>query len=175
MAVMASDGPSPYFPSLRLWPSRPPVMGTPPRIVPAGPLISWPKNASCSRIPPRLSSATMSDDMLSALTSPLHYASILQPASFPQVVSVAFEAWTISAPICLNRSTFAESRKSAYVLHMRRKNLVLFPSLYTEPCERAIEIIFHYWITSPCHKINLFKRPFRGSRFERLDDAFGAR
>ena len=31
----------------------------PPRLVPAGPLISWPKNASCSRIPPRASCASL--------------------------------------------------------------------------------------------------------------------
>jgi len=48
--------------------------------------------------------------MLSALTPPLHCASILQPATPPQVV--AFESLTISAPICLNRFTFAESPKS---------------------------------------------------------------
>ena len=53
---------------------------------------------------------TMSDDTLSALTAPLHYTSILQPATPPQVV--AFESQTIFAPICLNRFTFAESRKS---------------------------------------------------------------
>jgi len=60
---------------------------------------------------PRLSpAAMMSDDTLSALTPPLHCSSILQPATPPQVV--AFESWTISAPICLNRFTFAESQKS---------------------------------------------------------------
>jgi len=60
---------------------------------------------------PRLSpAATMSDNTLSALTPHLHCASILQPATPPQVV--AFESWTISIPICLNRFTFAESRKS---------------------------------------------------------------
>jgi len=53
--------------------------------------------------------ATMSDDTLSALTPPLHCASILQPATPPQIV--AFESWTISA-ICLNRITFALSQKS---------------------------------------------------------------
>jgi len=54
MVVMASDGPSPHSPSLRLGRpgSCPPVIETPPRPVPAGPLILWPKNASCSRIPP---------------------------------------------------------------------------------------------------------------------------
>jgi len=60
---------------------------------------------------PHLSpAATMSDDTLSALTAPLHCASILQHATPPQVV--AFESETISAPICLNRFLFAESRKS---------------------------------------------------------------
>jgi len=54
--------------------------------------------------------ATMSDDMLSALTLPLHCTSLLQPATPPQVI--AFESWTISASICLNRFTFAESQKS---------------------------------------------------------------
>ena len=53
---------------------------------------------------------TMCDDMLSALTPPLHHACISQPATSPQVV--AFACWTISAPICLNRFTFAETRKS---------------------------------------------------------------
>ena len=38
------------FPFLAPWPSRPPASETPPRPVPAGPLISWPKNVSCSRI-----------------------------------------------------------------------------------------------------------------------------
>jgi len=60
---------------------------------------------------PRLSpAATMSDDTPSALTPSLHCASILQPTTPPQVV--AFESETISAPICLNRFTFAESQKS---------------------------------------------------------------
>jgi len=60
---------------------------------------------------PRLSPAmTMNDDTLSALTLPLHCASILQPETPPRVV--AFESWTISAPIYLNRFTFAESWKS---------------------------------------------------------------
>jgi len=60
----------------------------------------------------------------------------------------------------------------AYALHMRRQNLVLFPCLYTEPFELVIEIIFRYCTMPPCHKINLFKRLLRGSRFERLNDAF---
>jgi len=59
---------------------------------------------------PRLSPATTtSDDTLSALTPPLHCASIVKPATPLQVF--AFSSWTISAPICLNRFTFTESRK----------------------------------------------------------------
>jgi len=60
----------------------------------------------------------------------------------------------------------------AYALHMRQQNLVLFPCLYIELIELVTEVIFHYCTTPPCHKINLFKFPFRGGRFERLDDAF---
>jgi len=54
--------------------------------------------------------SSLSDETPSALTPPLHSASILQPAAPPQVV--AFESWTISAPICLNCFTFAKSQKS---------------------------------------------------------------
>ena len=62
----------------------------------------------------------------------------------------------------------------AYALHMRcgRQNLVPFPCLYIESFGLVIEIIFHYYTTPPCTKIDLFKRSFQGSRFERLDDAF---
>jgi len=59
------------------------------------------------------------------------------------------------------------------MLHMRRQNLVLLSCLYNEPLELVIESVFHYLTTPPCHKINLFKRPFQGSLFEHLDDAFG--
>ena len=62
---------------------------------------------------PRLSpAATMSDDTPSALTLSLYCASILQPTTRPQVV--AFESYTISAPSCLNRFTFAVSQKSNF-------------------------------------------------------------
>jgi len=60
----------------------------------------------------------------------------------------------------------------AYVLYMRHQNLVFLCCLYTKPFELVMEIVFHNCTTPPCHKINLFKRPFWGSRFERLDDAF---
>jgi len=57
---------------------------------------------------------------------------------------------------------------------MRRQNFFLFPCLYVEPFELVTEIIFHFCTTPPWHKINLLKRPFRGSpgHFGRLDDAF---
>ena len=54
---------------------------------------------------------------------------------------------------------------------MRQQNLVPFPCLYIELFELVIEVIFHYYTTSPCYKIDLLKHPFRGSRSERLDDA----
>jgi len=44
--------------------------------------------------------------------------------------------------------------------------------LYAKPFQLVTEIAFRYCTTPPCHKINLFKRPFWGSRFERFDDAF---
>jgi len=58
----------------------------------------------------------------------------------------------------------------AYALHMHQQNLVLFPCLYIELFELVMEVIFHYCTTPPCHEIVLFKCPFRGSCFERLDD-----
>jgi len=63
------------------------------------------------------------------------------------------------------------SAPDAYALHMRQQNLFLFPCLYIELFELVIEVIFHCCTTPPCHKIDLFKHPFRGSRSERLDDA----
>jgi len=47
------------FPFLAPWSYRSSAIETPPRPVPAGPLISWPKSASCFRIPPRASSASL--------------------------------------------------------------------------------------------------------------------
>jgi len=59
-----------------------------------------------------------------------------------------------------------------YALYMCHQNLVSFSYLCTEPVELFIEIVFHYCTTPPYHKIHLYKRPFWGSHFERLDDAF---
>ena len=59
----------------------------------------------------------------------------------------------------------------AYTLHMCQKNFVLFPCLQIEFFELVIKVIFHYCTTPPCLKIDLFKRPFRDSRSERLDNA----
>jgi len=113
MALMASDGPSPHFPSLRLGLTAPQPSRRHHAHSVLRPSFHDPRSLMFSnRTPsePRLfPAATMSDDILSALTPPLHCASISQPATSPQVV--AFESWTISAPIYLNRFTFAESRK----------------------------------------------------------------
>jgi len=63
----------------------------------------------------------------------------------------------------------------AYALHMPvcQQNFVLFPCLYIEFFELVLEVNFHYCTSPPCHKIDLFKRPFRGSRSEHLDNASG--
>jgi len=114
---MANNSPSPHFPSLRLpcalafqppshqeattpSPCWAPHFVTQKRIMFSNPTPSKPLLSSAAKT---------SDDKLSALTPPLHCASILQPATPPQVV--ALKSWTISAPICLNRFTFAESRR----------------------------------------------------------------
>jgi len=60
----------------------------------------------------------------------------------------------------------------AYALHMRSQNLVYLSCLYAKPFELDIEIVFRYCTTPFCHKIDLFKRPFQGSLFERVDDIF---
>jgi len=54
---------------------------------------------------------------------------------------------------------------------MRQQNLVPFPCLYIKLFELVIKVIFSYCTTPPCHRINLFNRPFWGSRSEGLDDA----
>jgi len=110
---LTSDGPSPHSPSLRLGLPAPQPSRRHRAHSLLGPsfhdlrtphvLESHPKRAA------PLSRATMSDDMLSALTPPLHCASILQPATSPRFV--AFESKTISAPICLDHFTFVGSRK----------------------------------------------------------------
>jgi len=117
---MASDVSSRYSPSLRLGltalqPSR--RHHTQSLL---GPLISWPKTDSCFGIPPRASRASLPPQRwaTSALTLPLHCASILQTAT-PGLLkshSVAFESQgldhpMIFEPICLNPFALAESRK----------------------------------------------------------------
>jgi len=114
MAVMASDGPSPHSSSLRLGlPASQPSRRHYAQSL-LGPSFHDPGThhvLDLTPSKPRLSpAATMSDDTLSALTLSLHCASILQPATPPQVVALKSE--TISAPICLNRFTFAKSWKS---------------------------------------------------------------
>ena len=117
---------------------------------------------------PHLSpAATMSDDMLSALTPPyLHIHLFSKVLHRRRRVSLRRPMYLliVGSDYCVMRF--------AYALHMRRQNLVLLSCLYSELLELVIEPVLHYCATCPCHKINLFKRPFRGSRFERLDDAF---
>jgi len=94
MAVMASDGPSPNSPSLRLGlPAPKPSIRHHAQSL-LGPSFHDPRThhhvleSLVTLSKPRLSpAATMSDGTLSALTTPLHFASVLQPATSPQVVA----------------------------------------------------------------------------------------
>jgi len=61
MAVMTSNDPSP-FPFPTLWCYRPSAIETPPRLVPTGPFISWPKNPSCSRTSEQAAPLSRHDD-----------------------------------------------------------------------------------------------------------------
>jgi len=112
---MASDGPSPHSTSLRFGLTAPSHRDDTTPSHCWAPHFMTQERIMCSNPTPgepHLSpAATMSNDMLSALTPPLHCVSILQPATPPQVV--VFRSWlvTMSAPICLNRFTLAESWK----------------------------------------------------------------
>jgi len=113
LAVMASNGLSPHFPSLCLGRTAPQPSRRHHAQSLLRPSFHDPRSlmfSNCTPSEPHLSpAATMNDDILSALSPPLHCASISQPVTSPQVVAV--ESWTISAPICLNCFTFADSRK----------------------------------------------------------------
>ena len=137
---MASDGPSPHFLSLRLGLTyQPPAIETPPRPVPTGSLISWPKNASCSRIPPRASRVSL---------PPRRWAMTCFWLSLHPI-----ETHTCS-PILHRRRRISPRRpmyllivgsdysvmRFAYALHMHRQNLVLLSCVYTELFELVIEI-----------------------------------
>jgi len=100
----------------------------------------------------RLSStATMSDEMLSASTPPLHCASILQPATPSQIVT--FES--ISAQICLNRVsswfrfTLAKSWKPDLWTWVFCVYLVLFYLCFSDTKKFSFESLFAIWSLSP--------------------------
>jgi len=122
MAVIASAGPSPHSPSLRLgltasWPSRrhhaqsllspsfhnPRTLHVleshPERAAPGlSPTATMSDDMLSALTPPLHCTSTLSNDTLSALTPPLHCTSILQPVTPSQVV--AFE----SDHVCSNLS-----------------------------------------------------------------------
>ena len=127
---MASDGPSRRFPPLRLGLTTPQPsrchhaqsLLAPSFYDPKTPhVIESPVTPSELRLSP---AATISDDILSALCPPLHCASILQPTTPPEVVTI--ESWTICVPICLNRFTFAASRRPKFLVLCAYLYLFLF-------------------------------------------------
>jgi len=81
-------------PSPSPWPCHPPATETPPRPVPAGPLRSWPQNASCSRIPPRASCATHSNTQQHIETN------CPRSFHFPRACLCERERETVKASMC---------------------------------------------------------------------------
>jgi len=104
----------------------------------------------CRPLPPRRWATTCIE---SSLTPPLPCASMLQPATPPQVV--AFESCTISAPICLNCFTLADCWQildkckdlgltllhililGAYCKFVRKNKMLALRDLFPQPCSSA--------------------------------------
>jgi len=133
------------FPFLAPWPYRPSAIETPPRPVPAGTLISWPENASCSRIPPRASRASLPPRRWATTCCPTvgsHSARALRLYLAACNPSSSFCSWvlTISAPICLNRFTFAESRKPNLWSCVCVFNPFLFCLYFSDKYELQVEV-----------------------------------
>ena len=107
MLVMASDGPSPHPPSLRLGLPAPQPSRRHHAQSLLGPSFHDPRTHHVLESHPERAAplSRRDDERCHAIGSHLssHCASILQPATPPQVV--AFESYTIFAPICLNRFT----------------------------------------------------------------------
>ena len=119
------------FPFLMPWSSCPPAIETPPRPFPAGPLMSWHKNASCSQIPPRASRASLPPRQC-AMTR--HQLSLL-PCSAPPSCSLQplLKLSLLSLrPLCSNLS---QSIHFCWITKIRSLNLcVCFafpPSVFT--------------------------------------------
>jgi len=97
MAVMASDGTSPHFLSLRLGITVPQPSRRRHAQSLLGPSFHDPRIPQVLESHPERATPLSRRDLLSALTPPLPCASILQPATPPKIL--AFESWTIYAPI----------------------------------------------------------------------------
>jgi len=109
-----SLNPSPF---LAPWPSHPPAIETPPRPVLAGPLISWPRNASCSWIPPRASCASLPPRWWATTRCRLSLCPCTSPLSCslqPLLKLLLLSLRPSLLPIYLTRFTFAASRKSDF-------------------------------------------------------------
>ena len=143
---MASDGPSPHLHSLRpgLATHQPSQRHHAQPRVPARPLISWPMNASRSRIPSRASRASLPPRWWATTCSWLPLCTCTAPlsCSLQPLLKLSFQSLTISAPIYYNLFTLADSRKPdlvtcAYVCLLFPLLLLLFWYKWTSafsPC-----------------------------------------
>jgi len=104
---------------------------TPPRPVPAGPLISWPKNASCSWIPPQASRTSLPPRRWATTSCRLSLRPCTAPPScslqsllklsllslrpsllqFVSIVSLCWitEIWSLSLCVCFNLLFFCQA------------------------------------------------------------------
>ena len=150
---MASDGPSPHFPSLRRGPKLPASSHrdtTTPSPCWALHFMTQEHLMFSNPTPsePCLSPAvTMSDDMLSALTPSLHCASILQPATPPQVV--AFKSLSISAPVCLDRFTLDKSWKPDLLTCVCVVTFSSSAFAFLTETNCSFKFLFAMWLLSP--------------------------
>jgi len=96
------------------WSYHSPAIETPPRPDLAGPLIPWPKYASCSRISPRASPASLPPRWCETACCllPLHCASVLQPTTHPQVVSFSLGPSLLQFVSTLHSCWITETRRS---------------------------------------------------------------
>jgi len=105
----------------------PPAIETPPRPVPAGFLISWPKNTSCSRIPPRASRASLLPRRWATTCCRLSLRPCTAPLSCSLQPSSSCRVWVLDH-FCSNLS---QSFHLCWITEIRSLNLcVLFNLLF---------------------------------------------
>jgi len=157
MAVVASDGPSPQPPSLRLGLTAPQLSRCQLAQFLLGPSFHDPRTPQSSRIPPRANYASLPPWQWSTTCCrlPLRPCTAPLSCSLQPLLKLSLLNLTISAPICFNRApswfrlTLAESRKSdlwicVYVFTFSSSVLAHLIEM-----DFSIESLFAMWSLSP--------------------------